>query len=616
MPPLDWPWVGGLFLAAALFLLLAWFLRRFAGPVFAFDVVRTARRSRSALLRGLYAGLLLLVLFVVYTRWFDLHPSEGLAGIMEERFIPGNDQARFATTFFHTFLAVQFLSMLVLTPTLTAGAISEEREKGTLGELLTTQLSSTEIILGKLLSRLGHLVLLLLTGLPVLALLQLLGGVDPPLLAAVTVLTFCSMVSMASLCMLVSVRANRTREAVLKALIALFAFQGVMGFCCGSCAVSLSTLTGDTPLAEILSSGSIFWSYQVLEEHSTRGTLGSHLPVLIHEYVLFHAVVSLVCLRQAVRGLRAMPTLREETAEQMIDPLARARIILRKPLKDSSPLVWKEVHVEPGSLEQLGGRELNQMLTVFGVCYGVTFLLAGLIALTERQAGIIEEIGFLLAGVFLPLFATLGLLRLALRAASCLSSERERQTLDSLLTTPLTNEEILQGKWLGCMGNVRGLGLVIVCYTLIGAILGYIPVAGGLLVLVGLGVQAALVVCLGMACSLGSRSTFRATVVTVVGLLALTCGHWLLYLFEAAAVQVFGRTDLLPWLAELHTYGLTPPLTLGTLATCGHMKSSSGEVAWGHLLAAGVGTALHAALVLLLWGWLYYRFPRVTGRAA
>src|SRR5262249_11159584 len=135
MPPLDWSWISGLIIGLGLLLLLAWFLYRFAGPVFSFDVVRTARRSRSALLRGLYARLLLLVLFVVYTRWFNLHPSEALAGIMEERFIPSNERARFAAAFFHTFLAVQFLTMLFLTPALTAGAIAEEREKGTLSEL-------------------------------------------------------------------------------------------------------------------------------------------------------------------------------------------------------------------------------------------------------------------------------------------------------------------------------------------------------------------------------------------------------------------------------------------------------------------------------------------------
>src|SRR5207247_9608318 len=106
------------------------------------------------------------------------------AGIMDEQRLPRTEMARFAASFFHTFLIVQFLAVLLLAPAFTAGAIAEEREKGTLSDLLTTQLLSREIILGKLFSRLSQLVLLLLVGVPILSLLQLLGGLDPALLAA------------------------------------------------------------------------------------------------------------------------------------------------------------------------------------------------------------------------------------------------------------------------------------------------------------------------------------------------------------------------------------------------------------------------------------------------
>src|SRR5207237_10306646 len=123
--------------------------------------VRTARRSRLALLRAGYAFLLLVVLFLVYTHSFGRDVVGGLAGIMDEQTVSPGQIANFAARFFHTFLVVQFLTVLVLTPAFTAGAVAEEREKGTLPLLLTTQLLSREIVLGKLGSRLGHLVLLL-----------------------------------------------------------------------------------------------------------------------------------------------------------------------------------------------------------------------------------------------------------------------------------------------------------------------------------------------------------------------------------------------------------------------------------------------------------------------
>src|SRR5690348_5931531 len=66
------------------------------GPVLLFDAVRTARRTHLALLRALYALLLLVVLFVVYTRWFGRDLAAGLAGIMDEQALPTSELARFA----------------------------------------------------------------------------------------------------------------------------------------------------------------------------------------------------------------------------------------------------------------------------------------------------------------------------------------------------------------------------------------------------------------------------------------------------------------------------------------------------------------------------------------
>ena len=122
--------------------------------------------------RGL-RGVLLAVLFIVYTNYFKRDFIDGLAGIMDEHRLPPSEMAHFAARFFHTFLIVQFLAVLILAPAFTAGAVAEEREKGTLSDLLTTQLLSREIIFGKLASRLSHLILLLLVGVPILSLLQL-----------------------------------------------------------------------------------------------------------------------------------------------------------------------------------------------------------------------------------------------------------------------------------------------------------------------------------------------------------------------------------------------------------------------------------------------------------
>jgi len=80
------------------------------------------------------------------------------------------------------FLAIVFLLTLItliLAPASTAGAISLEREKQTLDLLTTTPISSLAIILGKLLSALSWIFLLLAASIPIVALVFTFGGVAP-----------------------------------------------------------------------------------------------------------------------------------------------------------------------------------------------------------------------------------------------------------------------------------------------------------------------------------------------------------------------------------------------------------------------------------------------------
>src|SRR5882757_4283527 len=142
---------------------------RFLGPVFWYDLVRVARRQPLALWRTGYGLGLLLALFLLY---FTAFPGAWLGG-----YVANKDASAFATLFFDVFTAIQFAAVILMTPALTANAIAEEKGNNTLIFLLTTHLTNREIILGKLATRLLQVGLLILTGLPTLALLQLMGGV-------------------------------------------------------------------------------------------------------------------------------------------------------------------------------------------------------------------------------------------------------------------------------------------------------------------------------------------------------------------------------------------------------------------------------------------------------
>jgi len=76
-------------------------------------------------------------------------------------------------------MMLQTLIVAVLAPAATAGAISSEREHQTLELLAITPISSLAIVLGKLLSALAWVFVLILASIPVTALVFVFGGVAP-----------------------------------------------------------------------------------------------------------------------------------------------------------------------------------------------------------------------------------------------------------------------------------------------------------------------------------------------------------------------------------------------------------------------------------------------------
>ena len=185
------------------------------GPLLIYDLVRTARRKQQIVLRCLYAVLLLGAFFFVYAVWAFNH-NIPVRDLLAGGTADPNAVADFSETFFLTFLGVQYLGVCFLTPIWTAGAISEEKESRALEFLLATDLRNREIVLSLAVARLINLGLVFLTGLPVLMLLLLLGGIDSDLLLFGFAVTGLTMLSLTTLGIVVSVYASSPRQAVLR----------------------------------------------------------------------------------------------------------------------------------------------------------------------------------------------------------------------------------------------------------------------------------------------------------------------------------------------------------------------------------------------------------------
>ncbi|NLP52682.1 ABC transporter permease [Bacillus sp. RO1] len=132
---------------------------------------------------------------------------------------------------------VQLALIFFMTPGLTAGIISSEREKQTLNILLTTQQSSTSIIVSKLVSSLSFLLLIVISSLPLYSIVFLFGGISPKLLMMTFGVYLLSMATLGSIGVFFS-------TLIRKTIVAMICTYGVAFFlAAGTAIITMFTIS-------------------------------------------------------------------------------------------------------------------------------------------------------------------------------------------------------------------------------------------------------------------------------------------------------------------------------------------------------------------------------------
>ncbi len=134
-------------------------------PVLLREMRQRFRTFRTPLIVSLYLLVVGgLCLGYIYLRW---------------RHMPGFYQPGRSRELFITLSMVQLILLAFVTPGLTSGAISAEREKQTLNVLLVTRLKPLGIVAGKMVSSCAFMVLLIVATLPLYNVILLYGGFSP-----------------------------------------------------------------------------------------------------------------------------------------------------------------------------------------------------------------------------------------------------------------------------------------------------------------------------------------------------------------------------------------------------------------------------------------------------
>lgn len=587
-------------------------LPRFLGPVCYYDMVRSARRGRYFLLRCLYALGLASLLILLYSDRFGVFVTN----------VRPTALAAFGENYFSCFMLIQYGLALLLTPAYVAGAISEEKERKTLEFLLATDLQGQEIVFSKLVSRLMNLLLFLLAGMPVLSLITLFGGINPELLWCGFAATGLSILSAGCLSILVSVYVWKARDAIVRTtmlifgyelfcLLLLWLFMVVQGQQVMAKTAAGRELTLDeTVLAygfEGLTSGSFILALVRLYGGADFTSLG--LPrsprFLLIQFALFHGSLAILFLAWAC--LRVRPVFVRQTYGAP-RRLKNSLVFRRRPPVSTQPVLWKERFIESAARLTRGAVVFYILAFLFAM---LPLFLIGWYGLTGafdsgRELEAVMNAYVRIAGTIVALLLLLGV---GVRAASAVAGERDKQTLDSLLASPLTLREILRGKWLGAvLGSNYLFALLCFIWALGLVTLGLNPVMVPLL-LAALACYAALMASLGTFFSVSARNTNRAILWTVGTALFLGGGHWLCC---GVGTMMLMRNEY----AGLFLAGLTPPWVLGSFAMSYHENElwrSEMGAAWFMfnllgVLVAGVGA-------MLLWSGACKRFEITSGRA-
>ena len=509
-------------------------VRNLFGPVFWYELTRVGRRFVTFLFRFLYVAAVCGLLFLMYLAWRDEVQWSSGSGL-----IAPSKLSEFAADFFHLFAVVQYGAVLLLTPAYVAGAITDEKERKTIDYLFTTDLANREIVFGKLAARVAAVVFFVLAGLPVIAFLQLFGGIDPDLALAATAASLITVVGLAAVAVALSAAMKRSREAILAAygllLLYLFLSAVVAGIMQGLSRQGYTTVhvldwTFDfADVTDWLAAGNAVYSLPMATKF-TNFDPGVITP-LLGRYALFWAVVSVLAIGWAVTRLRRA-TLHQRYGESR-GKKSVARQAANRPAMGDTPLVWREVFAAD---RRVGCFGWLFRVVIVGLAAVVPVWVAYLVFVSDRPwyrgtfAAQWRDYTDAMSGwvrVSTGVLTFLVCFGAAMRGAGAVAGEKDRDTWVSLCTTPVSVGEFLFAKWLGAVLSMRFALWVLVGIWAVGLALGSVywfalPVAA-----LFLAVFASAFALAGIWCSISARTALVANVRAFFLTVFLSGGFWL-----------------------------------------------------------------------------------------
>jgi len=407
------------------------------GPIFDKELRVSSRRRRNYVLRFAYVGLLLIFLVLIWLE--EVHYGQS-------SLVAVSRMSRAAQNIVAFIVWFQFCATQLVAITMLSTAISDEIYHRTLGSLMTTPINSIQIVIGKLLSKLLQIILLLGLSLPLLAIVRVLGGVPWDFVVASLALTLAAVLFVGSLSLFFSIFTRRAYVAIIATVLTLGvvfalipALAAYLVYRHVSERVFLSVLQHVNPYITLALLTDALMSPASVTRIATScriccpALLAAAAIVLCASIVLVRKVALLQATGQLGKSARARkrPNGPSE-AEQYPRSITIRRVA-------GPAVLWKEL-----TLPVFGRHKtLFLVLTTAAI---LTLLVSYAIFQAEGDLDQEEVHMFYTAALM-----GLGTLFTIVLPATCVTSEKESGTLPLLLLTTLSDTEIVLGKFVGAI---------------------------------------------------------------------------------------------------------------------------------------------------------------------
>jgi ABC-type transport system involved in multi-copper enzyme maturation permease subunit len=509
------------------------------GPIFDKELRVSSRRRRNYVLR--FAYILLLTVFIGLV-WLSTGLVGGNAAFARASMEIAAKQIVVGISVFQ-FIAMQLLAIIML-----SAAISDEVYHRTLGLLMTTPISGLQIVMGKLLSKLLQLVLLLGLSLPVLAIVRVLGGVPWEYLLSSLLMTLTTAIFAGSLTLLFSIKARRAYTVIIRSAFVLAVLYFFVPAFAGAMWQSVLPRFGVH-----IEPGSLFFKaaafvlfhanpfYGIWATTNAMVSPGGGIRFLwpLHCAMMLGlsalviawsvAIVRKVALWQATGQLIERETgLATLAADSGASHSRRGESPSRR--VRGPAVVWRELRAP--FIQGVDDKNSRIGLAVTVLALLLTYLAS------HVQGYLDDDFTHVSYGL---LFVFMGLVFNAVFSATRITTEKESQTWVLLLATSLSDYDILMGKAVSAFRRCLPIWALLAAHVVFFTLAGYIhPVA-----LVHLLLIVAWVTCFVTGAGLYFSARFRHTTAAVVASFALMLGLWAVGPIVAGIVSLATKSESL-----------------------------------------------------------------------